>query len=245
MKRSTQSLYEKDLLKTYSNSNVSFTMAPVKGGTFIMGARDIDNNAYNEEKPPHQVKLSDYYIGQTLVTQELWQMVMGNNPSNWKGNQHPVEQVSWNDCQRFIKLLNNMFHENFRMPTEAEWEYAARGGQLSRGYNYSGGNNLEDVAWFFENSAAASHDVCMKHSNELGIYDMTGNVSEWCSDWFAAAYYMLSPTDNPPGPSTGSFRVIRGGNYSDRATSCRITCRSFLWPTGKLGTVGFRLAMDG
>ncbi len=244
MEKTTQTTSDKELLKSFSNNAVSFTMAPVRGGSFFMGARDGDKYSYSEEKPPHLVRLSDFYIGQTLVTQDLWQMVMGSNPSNWKGGHRPVEQVSWNDCQRFIKRLSDMFHEKFRLPTEAEWEYAARGGQLSRDFRYAGSNQLDDVAWHFNNSTAATHEVCMKFANELGLYDMSGNVSEWCSDWYSTAYYMISPEENPKGPDTGSFHVIRGGSFSDRATTCRVASRSFLWPTGKLGTVGLRLAMD-
>ena len=244
MKQTTHSLSEQELLKTYSTKDVSFTMISVRGGTFVMGARDGEKRSYSEEKPPHQVRLPDFYICQTQVTQELWQMVMGSNPSRFKGLQNPVEQVSWSDCQRFIKALNNIFHEKFRLPTEAEWEYAARGGNQSRKYLYSGSNQIDDVAWHFDNSTSAPHAVAQKNPNELGLYDMTGNVSEWCSDGYDSSYYMFAPTDSHLGPDTGSFRVIRGGSFSDRSDSCRAVCRSFLWPTGKLSTTGFRLALD-
>ncbi|MBQ0015371.1 MAG: formylglycine-generating enzyme family protein, partial [Bacteroidales bacterium] len=150
-------------------------MVEVSGGTFKMGATsEQGSDAWNDEKPVHNVTLSSYYIGLTEVTQELWQAVMGSNPSYFKGLYRPVENVSWDDCQTFISRLNSLTGKNFRLPTEAEWEFAARGGTKSRGYKYSGSNTLDDVAWHVGNSGDKTHDVGTKAPNELGIYDMSG-----------------------------------------------------------------------
>ena len=142
-----------------------------------------------------------YYIGQTEVTQALWEAVMENNPSHFKGLRKPVESVSWNDCQEFISKLNSLTGKRFRLPTEAEWEFAARGGNNSRGYKYGGGSNLDDVAWYKENSGSRTHDVGTKLANELGLYDMNGNVLEWCSDWYGS--YDNSSQTNPRGAESG------------------------------------------
>lgn len=228
----------------YTVNGVSFTMVAVEGGTFTMGATsEQGSDAYDDEKPAHQVTLSDYYIGETEVTQELWQAVMGSNPSNFAGNlQRPVECVSWNDCQIFITKLNNLTGENFRLPTEAEWEYAARGGNASEGYKYSGSNSIGDVAWYWDNS---THPVKTKQANELGIYDMSGNVYEWCADWYSSSYYSSSPQDNPTGPSSGSYRVLRGGGWRNFARDCRVAYRDYDfrdYPDGRYYCNGLRLA---
>lgn len=201
--------------RTYTVNGVSFTMIAVEGGTFTMGSSDSDSDAYDDEKPAHQVTLSDYAIGETEVTQALWQAVMGSNPSNFTGNlQRPVECVSWNDCQTFITKLNELTGATFRLPTEAEWEYAARGGNASEGYKYSGSNVIRDVAWYWDNSDDGTKAVKTKQPNELGIYDMSGNVWEWCADWYNSSYYSSSSTNNPEGPSSGSDRVLRGGGWT-------------------------------
>ena len=162
-------------------NGVSFEMVRVEGGTFHMGATsEQKDEAWDREKPVHSVTLSSYYIGKTEVTQALWQAVMGSNPSNFKGSNLPVECVCWNDCQEFIQKLNSLTGRNFRLPTEAEWEFACRGGNNSRGYKYSGSNNLGSVAWYDDNSGGQTHPVATKAPNELGIYDMSGNVWEWC-----------------------------------------------------------------
>ena len=214
-------------------------MIAVKGGTFQMGSDDRNDYA----KPVHQVTLSDYYIGETEVTQELWNAVMGSNPSYCTGNmQRPVEQVSWNDCQTFISKLNQLTGATFRLPTEAQWEYAARGGNKSKGYTYSGSNAIDDVAWYKSNSNSSSttHPVKTKAPNELGIYDMSGNVWEWCSDW-TGSYSSVAQTD-PTGPATGSYRVGRGGSWFNNAAGCRVACRFSYAPAGSRGDLGLRLA---
>ena len=232
-------------------NGVVFKMIKVEGGTFQMGAQrtnpdgaNYDSDAYGEESPVHSVTLSDYYIGETEVTQELWEAVMGSNPSNFKGSQKPVEEVSWNKCQGFITRLNNLTGKNFRLPTEAEWEYAARGGNKSQGYKYSGSDNIEDVAWYTSNSSSTTHNVKTKSPNELGIYDMSGNVWEWCEDWYGD--YSSGSHTNPTGPSSGSLRVLRGGSWNiNDAEYCRVSRRNFSYP-GSNGSncFGFRLALS-
>ena len=219
--------------KTFAVNGVSFNMVYVEGGTFQMGSNDGDD----DEKPVHSVTLSNYYIGQTEVTQELWQAVMGSNPSYFKGAKNPVNNLSWNDCQEFISKLNRLTGGSFRLPTEAEWEYAARGGNKSRGYKYSGSDYLGSVAWHQGNSRRKVHTVGRKSANELGLYDMSGNVSEWCSDWYGS--YSSSSQTNPTGASSGSGRVLRGGSYYFEESNCRSANRSNFDPTSRFG---FRLA---
>jgi formylglycine-generating enzyme required for sulfatase activity len=205
---------KKPAITTYTVNGVSFNMVDVEGGTFTMGATpeqglDFD---YDEELPAHQVTLSGFSIGQTEVTQELWQAVMGSNPSYHTGNlQYPVERVSWGMCQEFIDRLNLLTGKKFRLPTEAEWEFAARGGNKSQGYKYAGSNNADDVAWYRYNSGHESHPVGMKLPNELGLYDMTGNVWERLADWFGP--YSSEPQFNPTGPETGLKRCTRGSGF--------------------------------
>ena len=220
-------------------NGVSFKMIKVDGGTFRMGSNDSE--AEDDESPVHNVTLSDYYIGETEVTQELWEAVMGNNPSYFKGSKNPVEKVSWDDCQEFIRKLNQLTGKNFRLPTEAEWEYAARGGNKSRGYKYSGSNNISDVAWYSDNSSWATHPVCIKSPNELGLYDMSGNVWEWCSDWYGENYYSSSPQTNPIGPNSGSSRVFRGGDWILDAQFCRVAIRGGNTPGLRFDGLGLRL----
>ena len=226
----------------FSIGNVRFEMVRVEGGTFTMGATaEQGSDAYSDEKPTHQVTLSSYSIGKTEVTQALWQAVMGSNPSYFKGSNLPVEEVSWEDCQTFIRKLNALTGKTFRLPTEAEWEYAARGGNKSRGYKYSGSNTLSNVAWYDDNSADKTHPVATKASNELGIYDMTGNVWEWCSDWYGS--YSSSSQYNPTGSNTGSNRVLRGGSWYLNARRCRVSYRSNFTPTVSSDYLGLRLAL--
>ncbi len=227
--------------KTFQVNGVKFTMVLVPGGTFTMGAtNEQGSDAQYEEKPTHQVTLSPYFIGQTEVTQELWQAVMGNNPSYFKGSKRPVERVSWNDCQDFIRKLNSLTGQNFRLLTEAEWEYAARGGR-SGGTKYAGSNSLGDVAWYDDNSGGQTHDVATKRANSLGIYDMSGNVYEWCQDWYGN--YRRRSQTNPQGPSSGSLRVTRGGCWYYDATSCRCAIRGLNSPSNTSFILGFRLAL--
>ena len=217
-------------------------MVYVEGGTFTMGATSEQQNPEDDEKPTHRVSLSSFYIGKYEVTQSLWKAVMGSNPSNWEGDNLPVEDVSWNDCQTFLRKLNAMTGKNFRLPTEAEWEYAARGGNLSRGYQYSGSKKIDDVAWYANNSGGETHPVGTKAPNELGIYDMSGNVCEWCQDWYGD-YHGYSQT-NPTGQSSGSGRVLRGGGCAFVARSCRVAFRDWSTPDMRLYYLGFRLALS-
>ena len=167
---------------------------------------------------------------------------MGKNPSKFKGDNLPVEQVSWNDCQKFISKLNNITGKTFRLPTEAEWEYAARGGKKSRGYQYSGSNNLSDVAWYVGNSWSKTHAVGSKQANELGIYDMSGNVWEWCQDWYGK--YSSSSHTNPTGANSGSDRVFRGGGWDISARFCRSSYRYFITPDDHCNFLGLRLVLS-
>ena len=235
--------------ETYTVNGVSFKMRPVAGGTFTMGSADDDPDAFDDEKPAHFVTLSNYYIGQTEVTQELWQAVMGSNPSYFSSRkgytdnlQRPVECVSWDDCQTFITKLNQLTGKNFRLPTEAEWEYAARGGRQSHGYKYAGSDNIDDVAWYDSNSGSTTHPVATKTPNELGIYDMSGNVLEWCQDWYG--WYSSDAQTNPTGPTSGTQRIFRGGSYAHTNIGCnRVSWRNADDPTKKYINMGFRLAL--
>ncbi len=213
-----------DLL-TVTAKGVSFRMVPVKGGTFTMGSplhQAVDDN----EKPQHSVTLSDYYIGQTEVTQELWEAVMGYNPSNFKGDNRPVEEVSWDDCQLFCQRLSAITGLQFSLPTEAQWEFAARGGAKTKKYHtntYAGTNDLWDFGWFNDN-AKETQQVATKQENELGIYDMSGNVWEWCADLYGD--YPSGSQTNPTGPQTGIYRVYRGGSWFSNQKDCRTTRRA-------------------
>ena len=225
-----------------SLDDIMRNMVYVEGGTFTMGATFEQQEPDYDEKPTHRVSLSSFYIGKYEVTQALWKAVMGSNPSHWKGDNLPVENVSWNDCQTFLRKLNAMTGKNFRLPTEAEWEFAARGGNRSRGYQYSGSNVLSDVAWYADNSGSKTHNVGTKAPNELGIYDMSGNVWEWCQDWKGS--YIGSAQTNPKGPSSGSYRVDRGGSWFNFAWSCRVACRYCHTPDYRYFDLGFRLALS-
>jgi formylglycine-generating enzyme required for sulfatase activity len=243
--------------ENFTVNGVTFTMVAVKGDTFTMGMTvEQESEAFDVEQPAHEVALSSYLIGQTEVTQALWQAVMGSNPSyfssrnNYATNlQRPVEFVSWNDCQTFITKLNQLTGKTFRLPTEAEWEFAARGGNKSLGYKYSGSNDLDDVAlyWFsipsevVDKAGYGTQTVATKAPNELGLYDMSGNVWEWCQDWFDR--YSSDAQTNPVGPSTGYNRVSRGGSWLNFAYSCRVSCRASFDPTRKIDCVGLRLAL--
>lgn len=232
---------------SYSNgtltvNGIKYNMVWVEGGTFRMGATsEQGSDADSYEKSVHSVTLSGYYIGKTEVTQALWQAVMGSNPSYFEGDDLPVEQVSWDDCQEFIRKLNSLTGQNFRLPTEAEWEFACRGGNNSRGYKYSGSNYIDNVAWYDGNSGDKTHPVATKSPNELGIYDMSGNVWEWCADWYGD--YSSGRQTNPKGPYGGSGRVLRGGGWYYYARNCRSSFRDSYIPTYRYGYLGLRLAL--
>lgn len=222
--------------------NLVNNMVYVSGGTFTMGATsEQGSDVYNNEKPAHRVTLSSYYIGKYEVTQAEWRAVMGSNPSNFKGDNLPVENISWNDCQEFIRKLNSLTGKNFRLPTEAEWEFAARGGNNSRGYKYSGSNDVGSVAWHDGNSGSKTHPVGQKSPNELELYDMSGNVREWCQDWYGD--FSSSSQTNPTGPASGSFRVCRGGCWNFNARFCRVSLRNSFTPGYRDGGLGLRLVL--
>ena len=222
---------------------ISIDMVRVEAGTFTMGATAEMEDPYGDEQPTHQVTLTnDYYMGKYEVTQALWQAVMNSNPSYFKGDNLPVEQVSWDDCQEFLSKLNSITGKTFRLPTEAEWEYAARGGKKSRGYQYSGSNNLSDVAWYKDNSDRKTHAVGSKQANELGIYDMSCNVREWCQDWYGS--YSSSSQVNPIGANSGYHRVCRGGGWYFTARNCRSSYRNSISPDGRGYDFGLRLVLS-
>lgn len=236
--------------KIFTVNGVTFNMNLVEHGTFQMGSDSSD--AYDSEKPVHTVTISkDYYIGETEVTQALWYAVMGQKPTSdgnkWSsldglGDDYPAYYINWDDCQTFITKLNQLTGQTFRMPTEAEWEYAAKGGNKSQGYTYSGSNTIDNVAWYTDNSGSKAHPVATKQPNELGIYDMSGNVYEWCQDWYGS--YSSSAQTNPTGPSAGSTRVIRGGSFYYDAKYSRVALHNGYKPSNRNSFMGFRLALD-
>ena len=222
--------------------NVMIEMVRVEGGTFTMGATaEQASDAFSDELPTHKVTLSPFLIGKYEVSQTLWLAVMGENPSVNTGINLPVDNVTWNECQTFITKLDELTGKNFRLLTEAEWEYAARGGNKSKGYKYSGSNNLGDVAWYIDNSNNTSHAMGTKAPNELGIYDMTGNVMEWVSDWKGS--YSSGAQTNPTGPDSGTYRVNRGGSYGNVERLSRITNRNSIDPNMSSKTMGLRLCL--
>ena len=224
-------------------NGVSFKMIHIEGGSFTMGAtsEQICDAIYNE-KPAHRVTLSSFFLGETEVTQALWLSVMGCNPSKFQGADRPVEKVSWEDCQIFISKLNSLTAKSFRLPTEAEWEFAARGGNKSMGYKYSGSNDLSVVAWYKNNSGKETHDVKTKVPNELGLYDMNGNVREWCLDRMGD--YISSSQTNPMSAGSGSCHVLRGGGWCNSADACRVSSRYDLAMDRRYGDLGLRLALS-
>lgn len=223
--------------KIITVNGVVFQIIYVQGGEFLMG--DPYRNG-NKDYTIHKVTLSPFYIGKTEVTQELWQAVMGSNPSHNKNPQHPVETISWEQCQTFIGKLNFLTGLSFRLPTEAEWEFAARGGTKSKGYMFAGSNNLEEVAWCVSN-CKRTHKVGTRRANELGLYDMTGNVYEWCNDWYDI--YTARPQQDPKGPENGRYHVLRGGGCQNGHKDCYVWSRDRSG-TGVLPFYGLRLALS-
>ena len=215
-------------------------MVFVKGGKFSMGSK----LGGKDEQPVHDVVLQDFYIGRYEVTQREWKTIMASdtNKCYFEGcDSCPVERVSWFNIQEYIRLLNKKTKSAYRLPTEAEWEYAARGGTLSKNYKYSGSNTDSLAGWIVGRSNAMTHHVGLKRPNELGIFDMTGNVFEWCADWYSATWYQVSPKDDPAGPAEGNFRVIRGGSWFYDYSGLRVTDRESSNPSYRYGYVGFRL----
>ena len=237
--------------KYISVNGVGFKMVYVEGGTFTMGCTSEQNTLHRaigggcgeNEKPTHSVTLSSYYIGEVEVTQELWKAVMGSNsnPFAYRGDNLPVNDIPYSLLLQFISKLNQLTNQFFRLPTEAEWEYAARGGKKSRGYMYSGSNSIEQVAWYKRNSEYVPQPVKRKAPNELGIYDMSGNVKELCGDWYGE--YSYNSQVNPTGPSSGKYYVCRGGDYRDAEWSCRNSCRNSYDKDERSDLIGFRLVM--
>lgn len=218
--------------------NLKSNMIFIEGGSFQMGESASTGGL---ENPLHWVTLSPFYIGRFEVTNEEWEALMGRIPSKFDDPKDPVENVSWYDCQEFIRKLNSLTGKKFRLPSEAEWEYAARGGRKSNGYKYSGSNNPESVAWY---SYYFTSVVGKKSPNELGLYDMSGNVSEWCNDWYDEDYYSRSPKRNPHGPSSGEYKIIRGGDWYGDGKSCGVSFRSCDRPSKTASYHGFRLALS-
>lgn len=226
--------------RRYVVLGVEFYMIKVVGGTFTMGATS-EMEPVELDLPCHEVSLSDYWIGETQVTQQLWRAIMGTNPSSFVNEQFPVVGTSWNICQIFVSKLAQLTGANFRLPTEAEWEYAARGGRKTHGFRYSGSNNPEDVAWFSQEKHKL-HPVKMKNPNELGIYDMSGNGDEWCSDW--VGNYTNNYQRNPKGPLNGRYKIARGGDWASSAKYCQCSFRSLgSLPDGNYTYHGLRLAL--
>jgi formylglycine-generating enzyme required for sulfatase activity len=226
-------------LQIVENWKDEIEMVFVEGGTFQMG---FAGSKYYNGDFIHRVTLNDFYIGKYEITQAQWKAVMGANPSLQNDSDSPVGRVSWEEVQEFIRRLNAHSGKNYRLPTEAEWEYAARGGNKTRGYKYAGSDNLNDVAWYGKDANFEPQPVGRKQPNELGIYDMSGNVWEWCNDWYDDNYYANSPSLDPKGPSTGEQRVIRGGGWHVNLTNCEVAFRNKRKPDTRYSLIGFRLA---
>jgi formylglycine-generating enzyme required for sulfatase activity len=216
-------------------------MVYLEGGTFTMGCA----NCNDDESPQHSVTLGSFSIGKYPVTNRQWEAIMGEIPPFTESYDYPICMVNWDEVMEFISRLNAMTGKKFRLPSEAEWEYAARGGAKSKGYVYSGSKKLNDVGWFKDNSGKEQRvdpfPAGKKKSNELGIYDMSGNIWEWCSDWYGA--YSAVPQHDPSGAASGSFRVIRGGYWNSAKNDCRVTRRSYESPNMHSNVIGFRLAL--
>lgn len=222
-----------------NHNGINLELIRVEGGTFLMGGQD--NEAQENEKPVHEVKVDSFYIGKYPVTQVQYRKIMNNNPSHFRGDNLPVEQVSWDDALEFCHRLSDQTGKTYRLPTEAEWEYAARGGQKTRGYKYAGSNNLDTVAYHTSIGGGTTRSVGSKNANELGLYDMSGNVREWCQDWYDDKYYAISPERNPKGPEMGTKRVLRGGSWDTGPVYCQVAFRHYKTPDSRSYRYGFRV----
>jgi sulfatase modifying factor 1 len=224
-------------------SGSTFEMVLVEGGNFHMGD---DQSEFDREKPAHPVEVNSFYLGKQQVTQTLWGEIMGNNPATFKGDDRPVERISWEEAKAFIQKLNDATQKEFRLPSEAEWEFAARGGIYSQGYQYAGSDKLSQVGWYRENSENQTHEVGLLLPNELGVFDMSGNVLEWCEDDYHSDYKHAPKNGKPwiDTPKRGAGRVLRGGSYFDFAVDCRPTIRGGDRPAYRISDVGFRLALS-
>lgn len=224
----------------YDSKKTLPDMVLVEGGTFDMGS----TLGHDNESPVHKVTVSSFYIGMFEVTQQQWVEIMGTNPSSRKEDNLPVDNISYDDAQKFIKKLNAKTGKKYRLPTEAEWEYAARGGKLTNGYTYPGTEIYEDAVWCAETASDMTQYVGLLDPNELGLYDMCGNVSEWCSDWYDPEYYSKSPKKDPKGPAKGTQRICRGGSWYELAADCTVSNRIPAFPDKPGTDLGLRLAMD-
>lgn len=223
-----------------TTKGITFSLIKVEGGRFQMGATPEQGKGKIDEYPLHYVTLSDYYIGETEITNELWSAIMGNNPSDiFSRPEQPVNNVSWYDCQKFINRLSSLTGIHFTLPTEAQWEFAARGGNKSKQFKYSGGNNIKTVGWYKGNAKNGLHDVKKLAPNELGLYDMSGNAYEWCSDWYGL--YKADEKSDPKGPSSGTLKVNRSGSAGEKDVLTRISCRLGNNPNHKHQGTGFRI----
>jgi len=222
-------------------NGVDFVMVAINGGSFLMGSPPIEKGRSLDEFQ-HKVTLSDYFISETPVTQSLWESVVGRRVGNFKGDNNPVESISWNRCQDFIERLKQLTEKKYQLPTEAQWEFAARGGICSKGFIYSGSNDLDNVGFYIDNCYNKTFHVKSMLSNELGIYDMSGNVWEWCQDWYGE-YDRNFPTD-PQGVSSGELRVFRGGSWSREPKDCRNANRCCGESGLSRSNIGFRLALS-
>lgn len=228
-----------DGTRSYTYKDETFYLKPIAPGNFEMGG-SVGNSELDYDSPKHDVNITKtFYMGESEVTQSLWAAVMNNNPSKSKGSLKPVENITWDDCHVFMKRLGDIFNTEFRLPTEAEWEYAAYGGKSNS--IFSGSDNKDDVCWY-ENNCSSTQDVMRKTANGYGLYDMSGNVAEWCSDWYNSFYYKECPYNDPIGAPLGKGRVVRGGDWKSADVFAKVVCRNSHDPKYKGGTVGMRLA---
>jgi len=245
---------------TFKVNGATFEMIFVEGGSFVMGCTSEQSSCFGDEKPAHTVELSPYYIGKHQVTQKLWYAVTGFSINfqknflkiellNGEGCDYPMYYINYGECVEFCSKLNKLLAKQipkgykFSLPTEAQWEYAARGGNKSKGYEYSGSSNIDDVAWYEDNCNRKTHKVGAKIENELGIFDMSGNIQEWCKDWYNDLYYLNTPSANPKGPDSGSCRVLRGGSWYCKQQHCRVAFRHCTSPSNRSCDVGLRVVL--